>query len=123
MDEGWLIIPSGRAPNKHAPGLLAKGEHGAHPPYAFQWQGKWITPSTVVLAAKEFWGGGASIETKPEALVLAWNGEPVADGMDRLLRALKGRPKKNYTMKDVESAAFSAQVEGVGTIIKIPVTP
>lgn len=120
MDEGWLLIPQ---EVYGAPSLLAKGEHGAMPPYAFQWQGKWITPDTIVPADKQFWGGGATIDTKPEALVLAWGGEPCAAGMDRLMRALKGRPKKHYTMEDVERAAFTVKVEGLGTIIQISVTP
>lgn len=56
---------------------------------------------------------------KRTALALAIDDEPILEGMDLLLRALKGRPKKTYTMEDVERASFAARAEGIGRIVTL----
>lgn len=75
-------------PEKGDPlGLLADGVCGARPPMALRW-----TDATNV-----YWGacGSADVPQTPscriydpgEALVLAWGGKPVPEGMDRLGRS------------------------------------
>jgi len=68
-----LLIPE--AGNPH--GLLQEGPCGARPPMASPYEGKFEAHTSDWAPC---WPG----ET---ALVLAWDGEPVAEGLDRLGRA------------------------------------
>ena len=73
-----LLVPAEGDPH----GLLREGPCGARPPMAFLWRavGRWLAMSP----------GDETIA--PRALVLAWGGEPVAEGLDRLARCLGWEP-------------------------------
>lgn len=72
-----LLVPEKSDPH----GLLKEGPCGARPPLAFLWRavGRWLAMSP----------GDETIA--PRALVLAWGGEPVAEGLDRANRVWVGR--------------------------------
>lgn len=87
-------------------GLLAEGPCGARPP----------TASKAAGAAVGFpyeshpWRPGVSGASSRRALVLAWNGKPVADGLDRLSRAVGWNPLDTnqinwWPMEDIALAA------------------
>ena len=65
-----LLVPERDDPH----GLLREGPCGARPPMAFLWRAtdRWLPMSL----------GDETIA--PRALVLAWDGKPVAEGLDRL---------------------------------------
>ena len=71
-----LLVPLGR--DRH--GLLAEGPCGARPPFAF-----WHRKSSRWCAGGHLLDGMSAYRC---ALVLAWDGKPVADGLARLCGAL-----------------------------------
>lgn len=108
-----LLIPEEGDPHK----LLKKGPCGARPPMAVRrtyprivhesnewgdstYNGElcracgqpWPceTPGKVESEGHVRWKPGNRHTTVPDALVLAWDGEPVAEGLDRLSRAIRG---------------------------------
>ena len=85
-----LLIPAAGDPH----GLLREGPCGARPPMVYEgWEGDplrswWTTASATANASARFYPSRAH----RRALVLAWDGEPVAEGLGRLRRAGKGWP-------------------------------
>ena len=74
-----LLVPAAGDPH----GLLAPGKCGAMPP---------IVEYTHVGGGKHAWIEQVSLHPPKQALVLSWDGEPVAEGFDRAARKLSGRP-------------------------------
>ena len=103
-----LLVPEDGDPL----GLLADGPCGARPPMVWlvkwwTWEGydqvqrtAWMTESRFDMMDEETLAGSAS-----RALVIAWDGEPVAEGADRLAR-----------MPGMESKAANAEGWPDGTI-------
>jgi hypothetical protein len=86
-----LLIPAEGDPK----GLLAGGPCGARPPLAGRHAGHWYEyeeDGALALAVQGDDGHWAEPACDAVALVLAWNGEPVAAGVDRAWRAFEGSP-------------------------------
>lgn len=93
------------------PEMLAEGPCGARPPGAWLLGAKTDTPRWIAWKSHTEWqrNGGAfcargddpAVPLPPDALVLAWNGEPVVEGMDRATRLHRGRPWTGHTMQGV----------------------
>jgi hypothetical protein len=113
--KGILLVPEEGDPH----GLLKLGPCGARPPMAFVWK-----PSYLRLPQPEGrWIAWSTTWPKPgEALVLAWDGEPVAEGMDRWRRMTDCWPSLRFEMKKVlsEVRALCAESPGkYGTLVLI----
>ena len=75
-----LLVPADGDPN----GLLREGPCGGRPPTAYT---TWVDGKS----DGQWRANDDSMDIEPgDALVLAWDGEPVAEGLDRLYRALHG---------------------------------
>ena len=72
-----LLVPEPGDPH----GLLAEGPCGARPPMATHYRRGWRGGKLVPSCAEDH------ADTFTYALVLAWDGEPVPEGVDRLARA------------------------------------
>ena len=84
-----LLVPAEGAPH----GLLREGPCGARPPMAVRWHPDVL--HTMPLDGEWHEGGAPGKADRITALVLAWNGEPVAEGMDRLARCLGWEPPED----------------------------
>jgi len=96
-------------------GLLAEGPCGARPPVAYEWQAvkKWRTydgPLPPPERRRPYWRG---------ALVLAWDGEPVAEGLDRAGRRAQGFscPYNDAQLSIAVVLRFRAMWETLGALI------
>jgi len=101
-----LLIPEDGDPHN----LLKEGPCGARPPMASPYEGKFEAHTSDWAPC---WPG----ET---ALVLAWDGEPVAEGLDRLSRAIRGH---GWLMQMEDSAPAKVATwalsvaRGTGTLV------
>lgn len=98
-------------PTKGHEGLLEGGVGGSSPPTAWRSgrDGHWFESGKSRGKAFEDWEGLA------DALVLAWKGEPVPDGLDRAYRAAGDRPERYHRMSEMPDAGM--WFGSVGTVV------
>lgn len=108
----WIPPPGALHP------LLKPGAHGAMPPLAYRGRetGMWFPK-----------GPYTSPAALPEALILAWDGDAVVEGCDRLVRALiEHNPRSSpdfhvrYSLFNARALAIAATVAFGGTWVETP---
>ena len=104
-----LLVPAEGDPK----GLLAEGLWGARPPVAVRAGGKWVPITQVVCQPWSMfnWEDGS------RALVLAYDGKPVPEGLDRVLRAHGAHPRHDYSDIGALAHAKAAGAARMGTLI------
>lgn len=114
--QGILLKPAPGDPH----GLLKEGPCGARPPMAGKHDGYWYeyeSDGALGLVVEQPDGHWDSPEPDARALVLAWDGKPVAEGMDRAARV-----SPHYRSEAWNSArAMGREMErfGYGALVQI----
>lgn len=102
-------------------GLLAEGMCGSRPPVVWEFRHGEIVSWVAEVDPDDWWT--RTYHTGRRALVLAWDGQPVVEGMDRVLRCL---PKGGaWTGRDMLAAKLIAQeavLQGIATLVLLDPT-